>query len=115
MTWEEDLRDCFPDWRTDAALSRWFEARTRLSVGQRVHGRVVARAPFGVWVDISAGHPALLLVPEMAGAREHRMTFEEYPAMGAVVDAWIRCLGDDATIALSQDPQVPTHSASDHH
>ncbi|MFL5329098.1 MAG: hypothetical protein ACJ8C4_09285 [Gemmataceae bacterium] len=65
-----------------------------------------SRAPFGVWVDIAALHPALLLVPEMAGARERRIEFEDYPALGIVLEAWIVLLGDGAEIALSQNPQA---------
>jgi hypothetical protein len=69
-------------------------------------GEVIARAPFGVWVDIAADHPALLLVPEMAGARERRIVFEDYPALGTVVEAWVVSLGERGEIALSQNPQA---------
>jgi ribosomal protein S1 len=106
MAWGEDIRARFPDWGTDAARARWPDVRARLAVGQAVRGEVIARAPFGVWVDIGAGHPALLLVPEMAGARERPIRFEEYPASGAVVEARIVSLGDRAEISLSQHPQV---------
>jgi hypothetical protein len=71
-----------------------------------VHGEVIARAPFGVWVDINAAHPALLLVTEMGGAREWRMDFEDYPALGMVVEAWVVSMGERCEIALSQNPQA---------
>jgi hypothetical protein len=103
----------FPDWGTDAALARWPEVRSRLVVGQAVRGEVVARAPFGVWVDIGAGHPALLLVPEMAGARERPIRFEEYPALGAVVEARVISHGDRAEISLTQNPRFAAGSAPD--
>lgn len=106
MDWDGDIRGRFPDWGTDAALARWPEVRSRLSVGQAVRGEVVARAPFGVWVDIAVEHPALLLVPEMAGARERPIRFEEYPSLGAVVEAWVVSLGERAEIALSQNAQA---------
>lgn len=105
MAWGEDIRTRFSDWGTDAALIRWPDERERLQVGQRVRGEVVARAPFGVWVDIAARHPALLRVPEMAGAREHPIRFEEYPPLGAVLEAWVLWLGERAEIVLSQHPQ----------
>jgi hypothetical protein len=85
--WREQIRSRFPDWGTDAALARWPGDRARLAVGSVVRGEVIARAPFGVWVDIAAAHPALLLVPEMVGARLRRMVFEDYPALGTVVEA----------------------------
>jgi hypothetical protein len=108
MAWDDDLRARFPDWGTEAALARWPGNRARLAVGQVARGVVIARAPFGVWVDIGAGHPALLLVPEMAGARERRIGFDDYPPLGATLDARIVALGERAEIGLSQHA-VPTH------
>ena len=104
--WREQIRSRFPDWGTAAALARWPGNRARLSVGSVVRGEVIARAPFGVWVDIAAAHPSLLLVPEMAGARERRTVFEDYPAMGTVIEAWVVSLGERGEFALSQNPQA---------
>jgi transcriptional accessory protein Tex/SPT6 len=102
--WTSEIRDCFPDWQTDNATARWPETKAQLSIGQKVSGEVIARAPFGVWVNIGVGHPALLLVPEMEGADKHPIKFEEYPPLGAIVTAWIVGLGDKAEIGLSQFP-----------
>jgi hypothetical protein len=104
MGWEDDIRVRFPDWGTDAARDRWPNAKARLSVSQMVRGEVIARAPFGVWVDIGAGQPALLLVPEMAGAWVRSVKFEDYPPLGAVIEARITRLGDHGEIGLSQHP-----------
>jgi hypothetical protein len=108
MAWDDDLRAGFPDWGTEAALARWPGNRARLAVGQIARGVVIAGAPFGVWVDIGAGHPALLLVPEMAGARERRIGFDDYPPLGATVEARIVALGERAEITLSQHT-LPAH------
>jgi hypothetical protein len=101
--WGQDIRDRFPDWGTDAALQNWPEIRAKLSIGQAVQGNVIARAPFGVWIDIGIDVPALLLVPEIAGARERRLTFDEYPAIGVGLDATIIWLGDRGEIRLTQN------------
>jgi len=113
MAWDGDILAHFPDWGTDAGLARWPEVRSRLAVGQAVRGEVVCRAPFGVWVDIGAGWPALLRVPEMAGARERPIRFEEYPALGAVVEAWVLWLGERAEIVLCQHPQAAAGNSPD--
>jgi ribosomal protein S1 len=105
MAWDDDIRARFPDWGNDVARARWPNTRARLVVGQTVRGEVIARAPFGVWVDIAVGHPALLLVPEMADARFRPIQFAEYPALGAMVEARIVSLGDRAEIRLTQNPQ----------
>jgi hypothetical protein len=100
--WGEDIRAHYPDWGTQAALAQWPEIRERLHIGQHVRGSVIARAPFGIWLDIDAGHPALLLVPEMRGAQDRRIAFDDYPAIGEVVEAWIGALGERAEIGLTQ-------------
>jgi transcriptional accessory protein Tex/SPT6 len=102
MDWGEDLLSRFPDWGTSEALSRWPEVRSRLEVGQAVSGVVIARAPFGVWLDIGVDWPALLLVPEMKDARTRRIRFEDYPELGAIVDGWVVALGERKEIAVSQ-------------
>ncbi|WP_165228352.1 hypothetical protein [Aquisphaera insulae] len=102
MGWTEDIRAQYPDWGTDTALARWPRVRERLHVGQHVRGHVIARAPFGVWLDINAGHPALLLIPEMEGARERRITFDDYPAIDELLEARIIALGERGEIGLTQ-------------
>jgi ribosomal protein S1 len=104
MAWDGDIRVRFPHWGTDAALARWPAIKAGLVVGQAVRGEVIARAPFGVWVDIGAGHPALLLVPEMASACERPIRLEEYPKLGKVIEARVISLGDRAEISLTQNP-----------
>jgi predicted RNA-binding protein with RPS1 domain len=106
MGWGEDIRVRYPEWSTETALARWHEVRERLRIGQHVRGSVIARAPFGVWLDINAGHPALLLVPEMRGAKERRITFDDYPTIGEVVEARIVALGERGEIGLTQHAQT---------
>lgn len=98
----------FPDWGTDAALNRWPEVQAKLTVGQAIRGDVVARVPYGVWLDIGVGWPALLQVPEMAGARTHPIKFEDYPPLGATIDAWVLYISVRGEIILCQYP--PTFS-----
>ncbi len=93
--WDADVRSHFPDWQTDVARERWPDIRRSLSVGQSVSGEVIARAPFGVWLDIDVPQPALLLVVNMRNAKTRRITFDGYPVRGATIQARINALGDD--------------------
>jgi hypothetical protein len=102
MDWRDHIRTRFPDWGTEEALSDWPELCSRLRVGQPVSGVVVARAPFGVWLDIGFRFPALLLVPRMQGAKERRITFEDYPPLGASVEGRINALGTRGEIGVTQ-------------
>jgi ribosomal protein S1 len=105
MAWGEDIKARFPDWGTNRVIAIWPSIRQHITIGQTVSGEVVARAPFGVWVDIGIGHPALLLVPEMRGARERSISFDEYPSIGTTIEARIIALGDRGEIGLTQHPE----------
>ena len=100
--WDADIRAVFPDWQTDAAVERWPAIKESLSVGETVSGKVISRAPFGVWLDIEVGQPALLLVVNMDGANNSRITFNDYPQKGIVLTARINALGDRGEIGLTQ-------------
>ena len=102
LTWNDDVRAIFPDWYTTSALDRWTGVRASLSVGQDVIGTVIARAEFGVWVDIGTTFPALLLVVNMADAHIKRISFEEYPLKGSIVSGRINALGDRGEIGITQ-------------
>ncbi len=91
--WDADIRAVFPDWQTDAAVERWPAIRESLSVGQCVTGKVISRAPFGVWLNIGVNQPALLLVVNMEGANTKRISFEDYPQIGIQLTARINALG----------------------
>lgn len=100
--WDADIRCVFPDWLTKAATERWPAVRESITVGQTVQGNVISRAPFGVWLDIGVGHPALLLVVNMNGAKLRRITFEDYPEKHSTVVARINALGNNCEIGLTQ-------------
>lgn len=102
MTWQEERRLRFPDWGDEAARQRWRSSPPKLAVGQAVEGVVVARAPFGVWLDIGVGHPALLLVTKMGGVRTVRLGFEDYPPLGTRLVGHVYVLGPDAEIGVTQ-------------
>ena len=56
---------------------------------------VVARYPFGVFVDIDAGFPALILVVRFRNADSRRYTsMDDYPPVGSVVDGRICVYAD---------------------
>src|SRR6516164_3358726 len=56
----DDLERCFPGYRSPDRASAWKAGKSRVPDGSRVTGVVVAKYPFGVFVDIGLGFPALL-------------------------------------------------------
>jgi ribosomal protein S1 len=105
--WTTDLRARFPDWLTPTALERWPENKIRLNVGQMIRGVVVARAPFGVWLDVDAGHPARLLVHDMAGGQTKPVRFADYPELGATVVVKVIFLDDRRAEIYVSQRQLP--------
>jgi ribosomal protein S1 len=107
VAWANEIRQRFPNWYADEGIAHLEEMPGGLSIGQPVRGDVVARAPFGVWVDIGIGSPALLRVVDMADARRRRISFDDYPPVGKTIVASIldfdRRKGE---VVLSQQPPL---------
>jgi ribosomal protein S1 len=91
----EDLDRLFPGHRSPERAGAWEAAKARLQLGATVRGVVVARYPFGVFVDIDTGFPALILVVKLKDADQHPYTdIEQYPAVGSVAEGRIYVFGD---------------------
>ncbi len=102
LAWQDDLRRRFPQWLSQEALVEWPAVRATLTPEQAISGTVIARAPFGVWLDIGVSFPAILLVPRMKDADTHRIVFDDYPKMGERVEGWICVLGPRGEIGVTQ-------------
>ena len=105
--WTEQIRERFPDWLSTESALRWMDSlksECRPYVGDLVSGAVIARAPFGVWVDIDWGRPALLRAEDMIGADQKRIRFDEYPGFDTIINAEIISLEIDGEIGLKQVP-----------
>jgi len=103
VDWRTDVRRRIPDWSTDEALKRWPTVKKQLHIGQGISGEVIARAPFGVWLDIGVTFPALLIVPNMEGAKVRRIAFDDYPSKGTFLDGRINVLGNAGEIGVTQN------------
>ena len=103
MSWEEDIKKVFPDWLTEKGINEFKSSNIELEINQYVKGKVIARAEFGVWVDIGVGYPALLLVVNFANRNAKAENFIGYPTIGEIVEAKINALGPKAEIGLTQN------------
>jgi ribosomal protein S1 len=94
----------FPGFRSVERQADWESLKLRVSLGSRVSGAVVARYPFGVFVDIGAGFPALLLIVRFKEVK-HRgdSLIESFPSLGSTIEARILGWADGARgIVLTQ-------------
>lgn len=55
--------------------------------GQTVTGTVIVKAPFGAWLDIGAGFPALLQIICIAGMTGERYANDDWCPVGCQVTA----------------------------
>jgi ribosomal protein S1 len=98
----------FGDHLSAAKAGEWAAVPIRLGVGESVRGRVIARRPFGVLVDIGAGFPALLEVIQFEDASKRRYKLEDYPAVGDTITARVVAFNDrNRQIALTQPNPHP--------
>ncbi len=98
-----DLEGPFGDYLSPDKGGEWAAARSRIGVGESVRGRVIARRPFGVFVDIGVGFPALLEVIQFEDARQRRYNDEDYPAVGDTITARVVAFNDrNRQVALTQ-------------
>lgn len=66
--WRDRLAAIFPDWEDSSARStEWQRASVALAVGARVGGTVICRAPFGAWIDLGIGFPAMAEIIHIHG------------------------------------------------
>jgi ribosomal protein S1 len=82
------LDGLFAGYRSPERAAAWEVAKSQFALGSKVQGIVVAQFPFGVFVDINAGFPALILVTRLRDAdRQPYTRMERYPAIGSAVEA----------------------------
>jgi hypothetical protein len=98
--WRRLLSEQFPP-RDPATTQREWEALKRqLVVGQPVTGTVVAKAPFGAWIDLGLGFPALLTITVMAGLTPERYHADEWCPLGSRVTAFVTGFQDDPIVQV---------------
>ncbi len=101
--WGQVLEQRFPPRDPVTEQRDWHTLRQCFSVGDMVRGVVIARAAFGAWLDIGAGFPALLLLPDVAGITPEGYAAGEWCAEGSTLDVQVVLFNDrDRKIRVSQ-------------
>ena len=98
------LEERFGDYLSADRAEAWATVKSRLVIGETVEGVVVARFPFGVFIDLGVGFPALLEVIqfERAQQRPYRQ-LDDYPAVGTTVSARVVAFNDrNRQVGLTQ-------------
>jgi len=107
MSVNQQLAAQFPGYDSPEKDADWRNLKQRLSVGSFVKGRVVHREPFGVFLDLGVGFPALILVVRLMHADTMPYTrMDMYPVLGAEVGGRVYVFNDAARqIGVTQQPR----------
>lgn len=68
---------------------QWATLKQRQAVGESVTGVVVARAPFGAWIDFGVGFPALLEIICIAGLTPERYRAGDWCLVGSEITTFV--------------------------
>ncbi|REJ69175.1 MAG: hypothetical protein DWQ31_05675 [Planctomycetota bacterium] len=105
IKWSAEVARIFGDVSSDDRIAAWNGVKRSCPVGSIVSGAVMLKAPFGLWLDVGVGFPALLLITRL----EHPTTSREYEDFGSQVGNEIRATvyrHDDKkrTLVLTEKP-----------
>src|SRR5271154_2325977 len=101
--WGHLVAERFPRRDADAEERDWEALTQRIRVGQSVSGTVIAKAPFGAWIDLDFGFPALLEIIGIDGLTPEKYRADEWCPIGSEVSAFIAYVNDGAhQVRLSQ-------------
>jgi ribosomal protein S1 len=92
--WSRRVSERFPLLEPQEAMQRWEYLKSRLQLGQTVTGQVIAKAPFGAWVDLGFGFPALLQIIHIAGLTPELYRADDWCPLGSEVTATVRWFND---------------------
>ena len=104
MSVVEDLDALFLGYRSDDREEEWRLLQSRLAVGALVSGVVVARYPFGVFLDIGVGFPALLEIISIKGMTPETYRADKWCPLGSEQVVYVFAVPDGGCrqIALRQ-------------
>ena len=89
MSVTDDLDRLFPGHRSPERVADWEGLEQRLAHGQSVTGTVVAKSPFGAWIDLGVGFPALLEIIVIADLTPERYRAGDWCPVGSEVTAFV--------------------------
>jgi ribosomal protein S1 len=87
--WGRLLSERFPARDPAQAEREWLALQRHVAIGQSVTGTVVTKAPFGAWIDLGIGFPALLEINCIAGLTPEKYRADDWCPIGSEVTAFV--------------------------
>ncbi|MEC7290429.1 MAG: S1 RNA-binding domain-containing protein [Pseudomonadota bacterium] len=95
INWSDEIERIFGGYLSEDKSQEWSRVKDQLKQNEIVSGVVVAKAPFGLWVDIGVKFPALIEVIVLSGVDYETYLDEKYFTVGSEVKAKISGVRDD--------------------
>lgn len=89
INWNEKLLELFEDYLSPIHNAKWEQVKRDYPVGKEITGKVLVHAPFGIWVDVGLGFPALLEIIVIEGLTPLQYQRDDYCPVGECVEATI--------------------------
>jgi ribosomal protein S1 len=94
--WGQRLSERFPSRDAAETEKEWAAVKQRITVGDSVTGIVFAKAPYGAWLDVGVGFPALLEIICIAGMTRERYRADDWCPFGTEVTARVGSFNDSS-------------------
>jgi hypothetical protein len=88
------FKESFPDHQSPARQGDWEVAKHRFRIGEEVRGQVVEKSPFGAWIDLGVGFPALLEILVMKDLTPEAYRRGDWCPLGSEVTAFVGGFND---------------------
>ena len=95
VNWSEVIKEIFGDFESEERSDDWEKVKASLKKDEEVSGTVVARAPFGVWLDLGVGFPALIETIVITGMDRNMYEEDNYCPVGSIVRAKVSGIRDN--------------------
>ncbi|MSU79413.1 MAG: hypothetical protein EXS16_15150 [Gemmataceae bacterium] len=92
--WGQRVSQRFPLRDPGEARCDWERLKQTFPVGQLNVGTVIAKAPFGAWLDIGVGFPALLLIPDIDGLTPGQYESDNWGPIGSTIEVVVGIYND---------------------
>ncbi|BCE01989.1 hypothetical protein [Marinicellulosiphila megalodicopiae] len=104
INWSKVLQELFGDYSSIEMAKEWDTLKSKINKNDNVSGIVVARAPYGIWIDLGFGFPALLESIVVKGMTPAIYKEDKYLPVGSTVYAKISGIREkERQIYLHQD------------
>ena len=113
VNWSDELKTIFGDPMASDKDQSWEDIKLRYPPESDVKGKVIAQAPFGVWVDLKLGFPALIEIVVIEKLTPEKYRHNKYCGIGEIIESSISHYVDSRRQVYLKQREWPLSRKSD--